>query len=420
MLIPLLVLGWLLLAAAKPFPHWPTFFRVVAQLLGNWRLRSIGPISRIRQLAGLIGWHVGLGPLWTVLWWLDELLYPAYRRAPIVAPIFVVSQPRSGTTLLHRALAQHDTLVALRTYEWQFPFITVQRAFAWLVRLSGGGVSRIDHFRGDRTGTAARMHRQRMGDYEEDGIFFEHVTLVHLFSVLRYPWPALFDVVDRVDRLSPRARARMLDVHAAAIRKVLWQRGGGTVLLKENESWLRQEDWLRRYPDARYVTVLRPVEAWMPSLLNLVRHSTRAKTGLDPWLIDGWCEALVDVKVRDAGRMPHFFDTVLPAHGSLQLRIRYDELIQGLAPTLERVAMELGIGVPGAFRESLTALAMAQADRPPDGRHAGLTPALDELWRLRGPEFARFEAFREATPPFAAAVPATHSGSRSSAAQTST
>ena len=400
----IVVFAWVLLTIAKPFPHWPTFLRIVAQLLGNWRVRAITPAQRMRQLASLMLWHVVLGPLWTALWWLDELIYPAYRRQPIATPIFVISQPRSGTTLLHRALAQHEGLVALRTYEWQFPFITAQRAIARFDRLTAGRFSRIDHFRGDRTGSAARMHRQHMGDYEEDGIFFEHATLVHLFTVLRYPWPALFDVVDRVDRLAPRAQARLLDAHAAAIRKVIWQRGGGTVILKENESWLRQEDWLRRYPDARYVTVLRPAGAWMPSLLHLVRHSTRSKTGVDPWLVDGWCDALIDVKRRDTDRMIHFFDTVLRAHGSLQLRVGYDELVTSLAPTLEDVAIGLGIGVTDTFRAAIADLAAAQAGRSPDSRHAPLAPALEAVWQRRSSEFARFEAFREASRRLASTV----------------
>ncbi|MGB0184984.1 MAG: sulfotransferase, partial [Opitutales bacterium] len=40
---------------------------------------------------------------------LDELLFPNYRKVKIEAPVFITGIPRSGTTFVHRTLA-HDSM----------------------------------------------------------------------------------------------------------------------------------------------------------------------------------------------------------------------------------------------------------------------------------------------------------------------
>ena len=49
---------------------------------------------------------------------LDDLLYPQWRKQAIHKPMFIVGNPRSGTTWLHRLMAQEQNLfTSFRTWE---------------------------------------------------------------------------------------------------------------------------------------------------------------------------------------------------------------------------------------------------------------------------------------------------------------
>ena len=64
-----------------------------------------------------------------LLWLLDEVLYPGYRRVELQSPVFVLAPPRTGSTSLHRALcADSDRFFAPQLVELFFPFITVSKA----------------------------------------------------------------------------------------------------------------------------------------------------------------------------------------------------------------------------------------------------------------------------------------------------
>ena len=51
-----------------------------------------------------------------------------------VNPVFIIGQPRSGTTFLHRTLAaDNQNFIAIKHYEWRYPFISFQK----LMKYSG-------------------------------------------------------------------------------------------------------------------------------------------------------------------------------------------------------------------------------------------------------------------------------------------
>ena len=59
---------------------------------------------------------------------LDRILFPAYRKQPIDRPVFIVGNPRSGTTFLHRLLlGSGDDLAAFELWEMLFPAITARK-----------------------------------------------------------------------------------------------------------------------------------------------------------------------------------------------------------------------------------------------------------------------------------------------------
>src|SRR5262245_29463270 len=122
------VLTYVLSVYLAPFPHWPTYVLLWKNVLSNPE-PEVHVRARLRQITLLVRYFLFL-PLWTFLWYLDDVLFYAYKRQP-ARPVFIFGQPRSGSTLLHRTLASdEETFVALRHIEWRFPYITVQKLLA--------------------------------------------------------------------------------------------------------------------------------------------------------------------------------------------------------------------------------------------------------------------------------------------------
>lgn len=175
----------------SPFPYWKTYFTLWKYLLTS-HSSVLNIRARIRQARFLAGYFF-LCPLWTFLWYLDELLYPEYRKVQ-VKPVFIIGQPRSGTTFLHRTLADdRNNFVAVRHMEWRYPYISLQKLFHKFAFLKKSFQS--SYWPDNTAGKlASKMHPNTLVDWEEDGIFFEECFLHHFFIFLRFPYPDLLDL----------------------------------------------------------------------------------------------------------------------------------------------------------------------------------------------------------------------------------
>jgi len=377
-LIALIVIVYVASIGLAPFPHRPTYRLLWKQTLRN-RERAVDRVARVRQIAWLLK-HFLLLPLWTGLWYLDECLYPSYRRQP-VRPIFICGQPRSGSTLLHRTMARDTArFVAIRHLEWRFPYIAVQKLIArlGLDRWAAKASYWSDTEEGRR---AARMHPNTLYDFEEDGIFFEECFLCHYFVLFRFPFVDLLPSLDDFSQLSPGDQRQMLAVHKKVLQKILYLRHATETqfyLSKEVESMTKMAAIADLYPDATFITVARRSEEFLSSLLALIESSTRSKTGVDVSAIARWKEVNIAKKLRDCRMQLWFLNERIPE--ARQIRLPYRELRRDLTGILAHIYDRLNAPLPPA--ESLA----VQPERPsPEGEAGGYTYPCST--------FADFEAF---------------------------
>jgi omega-hydroxy-beta-dihydromenaquinone-9 sulfotransferase len=362
-----------------PFPDWRTYRRLWRHTLRD-REPAVDGAARRRQVRLLVR-HLVLAPLWTFLWYLDECLYPTSRRQP-VRPIFIIGQPRSGSTLLHRTLARDTArFIAIRHLEWRFPYIAVQKL---VLRLGldrwAAGKSYWSDAAGGRE--AAHMHPNTLYDWEEDGIFFEECFFCHYFVLFRFPFIELLSALDDFSVLSARERRHLLAVHRRVIQKILYLRQATETqfyLSKEVESMTKMAAIAELYPDARFITVARRSDEFLSSLLALIQHSTRSKTGVDTSAIPTWKAANIAKKLRDCGLQLTFFGEQVTEQR--QIRVPYSELCRDRPGAIAYIYHRLNIPV------SPPAELIA-----PGG---GLQPAEDEGHGYTYPRsvFPGFEAF---------------------------
>lgn len=135
-----------------------------------------------------------LWPIETLLWHLDDILFPAHRNQPVEKPLFLLGQPRSGTTKLEEILSEdEDNLVALTLFEMRYPYLTIQYLFdgiSWVDKnLLGGYAKKIafDHFKLNHKwayeGERHDMRRLRYDDHDEDDIIFLFHQLHHFQNI---------------------------------------------------------------------------------------------------------------------------------------------------------------------------------------------------------------------------------------------
>ena len=124
-------------------------YRTITRTFG-FKLRPIGTFGML-QAHGAIN----RGSLW-----LDERLYPELASVPIDRPVFVLGNPRSGTTFLHRFLLETDQLAAFELWEMLFPAVSARKVL-------GRGIDRLAALSPARYHSEA-AHQTGLRDVETD------------------------------------------------------------------------------------------------------------------------------------------------------------------------------------------------------------------------------------------------------------
>src|SRR6201995_1629446 len=73
--------------------HYLRLYRVIGKTFGVW-VRPLGAFGLLQLRQAISAITLGL----------DYVFYPSHRKQQIDRPIFIIGNPRSGTTFLHRLL----------------------------------------------------------------------------------------------------------------------------------------------------------------------------------------------------------------------------------------------------------------------------------------------------------------------------
>ncbi|MDJ0901597.1 MAG: sulfotransferase [Xenococcus sp. MO_188.B8] len=358
-LIVFLLLIYAMSIYLAPFPHWSTYLILWKNVLLNQE-KAIHLRSRLTQAILLLRYAV-LTPLWTGLWYLDELLFPNYRELKI-RPVFIIGQPRSGSTLLHRTLASDTAnFIAIRHIEWRFPFITVQKLINFF-NLSNW-IKTLNYWPNTPEGQQAqKMHSNTLSDWEEDGIFFEERFLYHYFTHLRFPYPNLVDYLDDFSNLPEKVQHHILETHKKVIQKVMYLRGSDKLYLsKETTSQTKQNLIAQLYSEGKFIVSTRETIACLRSLFSLIKMSTFCKTGVETNQIFGWEEANLLKQKQDFQRIMDFCKNDFPQERLLTLS--FNQLHQNMLLTIQYIYQWLNLEISSFYLNFLEQLEEKQKMR---------------------------------------------------------
>ena len=222
-------------------------------------------------------------PIWSLFTWfcffLDDLIFPAYKQQPIDKPLFILGNFRSGSTFVHRLLSRDSTtFTSLRTWDiFLMPSITQRKLFHFLAI--------IDHFFGSPLSKSlknidkqslgkVRIHKISLFDPEED----ENI-LLHAWSTffVSFMFPFLDDLPPYQffdDALPPAEKKRIMSFYRACIQRHIYATGGKLHFVsKSPASSAKIETLLEFFPDARILYLVRNPLDMLPSTISWLSYA---------------------------------------------------------------------------------------------------------------------------------------------------
>jgi hypothetical protein len=285
---------------------------------------------------------------------LDEIFYRGYRRVEIREPLFVLGVPRSGTTHLHRLLAEDTNLTTFSTWECLFaPSVTERRFWLGVGRLDarvGRPLGRLlDRIERLAFGGLDAVHPMRLSDPEED--YFALVPVLASFIlILPFPQSDLLWRMGTFDRDMPESkRARLMEQYGNCLRKHLYVRGQDKRLLSKNAAFAPLAGSLaEQFPDARFLVCLREPQSTLPSQLS----------SLEPGIAFFGVESVVpDFHERLTAQLGFYYNNLERVLGELPEErcawVTMHELKSDLAHRMPRIYEQLGLPLSEAFRTAI-------------------------------------------------------------------
>ena len=206
---------------------------------------------------------------------LDEVLFPGYRKQEVKDPVFIIGNPRSGTTLLHRLMnLDGQTFTSFQVWELIFAPSITQRKLIWgiikLAKLVGAPVNKALHTLNKRTTKRTKkIHAVRIDAAEEDDHVLIHgwcsATLWPLYPIPEEMLPYFF-----FDRDIPlKKREKVMKLYKNMLQRHIYAHGGKLRLLSKNPDQSAKIDSLQQaFPDARFINLARNPLETVPSMMD--------------------------------------------------------------------------------------------------------------------------------------------------------
>jgi len=289
---------------------------------------------------------------------LDYVLAPAFREVEVRAPVFVVAPPRSGTTLLYSLLAADPRFFAPRLYETLLPSVSLlglaDRIGSFAVQHQGGRLAAgFTRWEEDRFANTDSVHRVRHRELEEDTLLFDR-HLVCPSSLRMFPRGGELMQLVALDEHPPAARARVMEAYHRALQRLLHRAPGRTYLAKNVHSAGRIGSLLERFPDARFIHIVRSPYEVIPSAVRLFRVSSYlgvTEPHRPTMPLEHECWRFAADLVFDAYQRLLRWERELPA--SQWITLRFPALVGDPLGTVREIYERFGIELPPAIEATL-------------------------------------------------------------------
>lgn len=299
-------------------------------------------------------------PLWhfsiRFAYGLDQLFYPKHMKQKLEQPIFIVGNFRSGTTLLHRLLAQDPRFTGMKTWEiYVAPSIIQRKIIHWIMKLNrlvGNPIQKII----DRFEKSLRqysyMHKAGLNEIEEDSQVFLHTWSTYdLFAF--FPFPDLIRNYIYYDEIMPEEQKHLdMDYYNEVLKRHVYANNGKRYISKSPTFSPKVRTLHQQFPDAKFINIVRSPLRVIPSSVSM--FSNHWKTYGEP--DEDYPQPAADV-MREQARYwylyPHRYLKNLPP--DQYVMVRYQDLVHDPKATVENIYKRFGIELMEEYRQVLLA-----------------------------------------------------------------
>jgi hypothetical protein len=286
---------------------------------------------------------------------LDEVFYPKYHQIKVTQPVFIIGNPRSGTTFLQRLMARDQAnFLSMKTWEiFGSPSIFTRKLVSGVVKVGRSlgmpvtrRIRRVEKLWKDDD----RIHRFRLRAPEEDEYLF-----VHIFSTLKiWSFASMEEEADPYifydQKVPGKDKIRNMSYYESCIQRHFYFHGqpDKNYLSKNPNFSPAINTLLERFPDAKFIYLIRnPMEA-VTSHISLKEREWQM---LGSPLKDYACTDFI-IKSSE-----HWYNYPLQRLKELPpdqaVIVRFDELVQDAEKTVSAIYDQLGYPMTDEFQSIL-------------------------------------------------------------------
>jgi hypothetical protein len=283
--------------------------------------------------------------------WIDDRLWPEIAAQKVERPVFIFGNARSGTSLLHRLMSlDEEHFASMKLYQSIFCRVSIYRSVAALDRFDrrvpGRPLRRLVDWINRKVFSGwEEIHEMGIDAPEEDEAIFALSLMTPAVSLL-LPYVDELPISTAFDGLPIEERRGFMDLYEDALKRHLFASGGQRAFLNKNALFApRIQSMFERFPDARFVYLVRHPFQAIPSFLNMfhskwVTHSPEIKPDSPE------ARALAQLAIAYY-RYALDCRKVIPKDQFIT--IRYDDLTANPKQTIELLYEKLGMDMCPSF-----------------------------------------------------------------------
>lgn len=275
---------------------------------------------------------------------LDNIFYPGYKKVNLKSPVFIIANPRSGSTLLHRTITEDTDFVTFQYWELRFPALVTRGIGKKIVNF-------LIKRKKDVIFPKETGHETRLTSIEEEDVLFVLTLLDTIF--LAFMSPLLFckskaahdNYFNMLHDFEPH-EAKAVEFFKNCLKRQAYYQGRDRVVAKMNGSVFRIQMLHKIFPDAKFIYLTRnPIES-IVSFCSIhpkfYEHYVAKEEINDAWYksrnID---KAAVTQEIYRILLLTHTHIPTSIKEGKIDkergLEINYDDLVINFGETVERI-----------------------------------------------------------------------------------
>jgi hypothetical protein len=285
----------------------------------------------------------------------DQIFFWRHKEVQVKQPVFIIANPRSGTTYLHRLVALDEERFTYTKFAHTFfmttTFVYLYRVARWLDRkILAGFVSKtMDRLDDKFWGGWDNIHSLGFNKAEEDELVFAQM-MMSPGVLIPFPFMDVINGNKFLDNEPADVRKNVMDFYESCVKRFMYGYGQNkTYLAKNVMSTGRFKTLMERFPDAKIIYIARhPYDAIpsMTSMFTVMYKTPDGKNGEVHPAKKAWSQLAIDFY-----KYSKEMRRTIPADRFIQLK--YDDLLDNPQQTVLKIYEQFGWQPSAKFIERL-------------------------------------------------------------------